>query len=85
MFIFIIPEKEILYGTFALCRWVWCFTQDKREFFSIFGGQCHSFDIYFISQIGIETSKFAHSNFAWGLHGGVDFKWSGGSLVLKLH
>jgi hypothetical protein len=26
----------------------------------------------FISQIGIETSTFIYSNFAWGMHGGVD-------------
>ncbi len=40
----------------------------------------------FISQIPwYETSTFIYSNFAWGLHGGVDVKWSGGVLVLVLH
>jgi hypothetical protein len=34
-----------------------------------------------ISQIGIETSTFICSNFAWGLHDGVDVMWSGGLLV----
>jgi hypothetical protein len=34
-----------------------------------------------ISQIGIETSTLIYSNFAWGLHGGVEVKWSGGLLV----
>jgi hypothetical protein len=29
----------------------------------------------------IETSTFIYSNFAWGLHGGLDVKWSGGLLV----
>ncbi len=38
---------------------------------------------FIISQIGIETS--IHSNFAWGLHGGVDVKWSGGLLGLELY
>jgi hypothetical protein len=28
----------------------------------------------FISKIGIETITFIYSNFAWGLHGGVDVK-----------
>ncbi len=28
---------------------------------------------------------FTYGNFAWGLHGGVDVKWSGGLLVLELH
>jgi hypothetical protein len=28
---------------------------------------------------------FTYSNFAWGLHDGVDVKWSGGLLVLELH
>jgi hypothetical protein len=37
--------------------------------------------LIFISQIGIETSIFIHSNFAWELHVGVDVKWSGGLLV----
>jgi hypothetical protein len=37
--------------------------------------------LIFISQIGIETSTFIYSNFAWELHGGVDVKWSGGLLV----
>jgi hypothetical protein len=37
--------------------------------------------LIFISQIGIETSIFMYSNFAWELHGGVDVKWSGGLLV----
>jgi hypothetical protein len=32
--------------------------------------------LIFISQIGIEMSTFIFSNFAWGLHGGVDMKWS---------
>jgi hypothetical protein len=43
--------------------------------------------LVFISQIevGIETITFVYSNFAWGLHGGVDMKWSGGVLVLDLH
>jgi hypothetical protein len=27
---------------------------------------------------------FTYSKFAWGLHGGVDVKWSGGLIVLKL-
>ncbi len=36
---------------------------------------------FFISQIGIETSTFIYSNFAWELHGGVDVKWSGCLLV----
>ncbi len=37
--------------------------------------------LIFISQIGIETSTFIYSNFAWELHDGVDVKWSGGLLV----
>ncbi len=37
--------------------------------------------LIFISQIGIETSTFIYSNFAWELHGGVDVKWSGDLLV----
>ena len=43
--------------------------------------------LVFISQIevGIETITFVYSNFAWGLHGGVDVRWSGGLLVLELH
>jgi hypothetical protein len=37
--------------------------------------------LIFISQIGIEMSTFIFSNFAWGLHGGVDVKRCGGLLV----
>ncbi len=41
---------------------------------------------FIISQIGIETSTFFHTViFAWGLHGGVDVKWSGGVFVWELH
>ncbi len=37
---------------------------------------------YLISQVGIETSTFLHTVILlWGLHGGVDVKWSGGLLV----
>jgi hypothetical protein len=41
----------------------------------------------FLSQIDIGTSTIhsAYSKFACGLHGGVDVKWTGGSLVLELH
>jgi hypothetical protein len=37
----------------------------------------------FISQrgIGTSTSTFIYSAFDWGLHGGVDVRWSGGLLV----
>ncbi len=28
---------------------------------------------------------FTYSKFAWGLHGCVDVKWSGGFLVVELH
>jgi hypothetical protein len=35
----------------------------------------------FYSQIGIETSTFIYSNFAWGLYSGVEVKWSSGLLV----
>ncbi len=38
------------------------------------------FDLFF-SQADIDT----YSNFAWGLHGGVDVMWCGGLIVLDLH
>ncbi len=44
------------------------------------------FFLFFFSQICIETSTFfTFSNLAWGMHCGVDVKWSGGLLVLELH
>jgi hypothetical protein len=43
------------------------------------------FDLLF-SQADIDTSTFfTYSNFAWGLHGGVDVMWCGGLFVLDLH
>ena len=41
------------------------------------------FDFYFTDRI--ETSTMIYSNLAWGLHGGVDVKWSGNLLGLDLH
>jgi hypothetical protein len=40
-----------------------------------------------ISQVGLETSTstFYIQYFAWGLHCGVDVKWSRGLFVLDLH
>jgi hypothetical protein len=49
---------------------------------NIFGGKCHSF-LFFILQIGIETSTFLRTVILLGgcnLHGGVDVRWSGGLL-----
>jgi hypothetical protein len=45
------------------------------------------FLILSFSQADIDTSTFyiLYSNFAWGLHGGVDVMWCGGLFVLDLH
>ncbi len=42
------------------------------------------FDFYFTDlYLPIETSTVIYSNFAWGLHGGVDVKWSGGACLFR--
>ncbi len=43
------------------------------------------FIFYFTDWYRIEKNTFNKQEFAWGLHGGVDVKWSGGLLVLELH
>ncbi len=40
----------------------------------------HSFLIYYFTFIVLSRVHF-HTDFAWGLHGGVDVKWSGGFFL----
>ncbi len=41
--------------------------------------------IFLFHRLVLGRVHFTYSNFAWGLHGGVGVKWSGGVLVLELH
>jgi hypothetical protein len=43
------------------------------------------FLIYYFHRLILTRVHFTYSNFAWGLHGGVDVMWCGGLFVLDLH
>jgi hypothetical protein len=42
------------------------------------------YDLLF-SQADTTRVHYTYSNFAWGMHGGVDVMWCGGLFVLDLH
>ena len=48
---------------------------------------CHMplFLIYYFHRLILTRVHFTYSNFAWGLHGGVDVMWCGSLFVLDLH
>jgi len=53
-------------------------------FFKYLVAHATLFDLFFHRLI-LTRVHFTYSNFAWGLHGGVDGKWCRGLFVLDLH
>jgi hypothetical protein len=54
-------------------------------YFSNIWWQMPLFLIYYFHRLILTRVHFTYSNFAWGLHGGVDVMWCGGLFVLDLH